>query len=166
MRGLKKTIVMRYTVEPGMPPVRIQCDADINFYIQFKKKNVHVLSKFPIRIDVLNKSVVEAIPPEIRESNHIPVQPSRVGKQSDEVVQPVAINNLIITSPIPPPILPAIPSPIVGLDLHMEDGLKEQDELLNNDLGMNHDDCNTGEFNVADAACDSNKRSITGSIGV
>ena len=61
---LDKTIVMRYVVEPRMPPVRIQCDADVKFYIQLKKKDVHVLSKFPISIDVLDKSAAEAMPPE------------------------------------------------------------------------------------------------------
>ncbi|GMN49505.1 hypothetical protein TIFTF001_018679 [Ficus carica] len=147
---------MRYAVEPGMPPVRIQCDADVNFYIQLKKNDVHVLSKFPISIDVLDESVVGAIPPRVGESNHILVQPSRDGGQSDEAVQPVAINNLIIPPPIPPP--------IVGLDLHMEDGLEKQDEFLNNDLGMDHDDCNAEEFNVEEAVCDSNKMSIVGSI--
>ncbi|GMN64660.1 hypothetical protein TIFTF001_033751 [Ficus carica] len=114
-----------------MPPVKIQCDTYVNFYVQLKKKDVHVLSKFPISINVLDKSVAEAIPPEVGESNHIPVQPSRDDGQSDEAVQSVAFNNLII----PPP----IPSPTVG---------------------MNHDDCNAGELNVADAARDSNERSI------
>ncbi|GMN55016.1 hypothetical protein TIFTF001_024134 [Ficus carica] len=137
MRGLEKTIVMRYTVEPRMPLVRIQCDADVNFYIQPKKKDVHMLSKFPISIDVLDKSVAKAIPPEVGECNHIYVQLSRVGGQSDEAVQPIAVNNLIIPSSIPPPIPPPIPSPIVGLDL---------------------------EFNVEEAARDSNERSIVGSI--
>ncbi|GMN67355.1 hypothetical protein TIFTF001_036416 [Ficus carica] len=33
IRGPAKTIVMRYGVEPGMPLVRIQCDADVKFYI-------------------------------------------------------------------------------------------------------------------------------------
>ncbi|GMN62444.1 hypothetical protein TIFTF001_031517 [Ficus carica] len=46
----------------------------------------------------------------------------------------------------------------------MEDGLEEQDELLNNNLVMNHDDCNAGKFNIEEAAHDSNERSITGSI--
>ena len=116
MKGLEKTIVMRYTVESGMPLVRIQCDAEINFYIQLKKKNIHVLSKFPISIDVLDELVAEAIPPKVEESNHMPVQPSRVGGQSDKAMQPVAVNNLIIPSPIPP----HIPSPTVGVDLQME----------------------------------------------
>ncbi|GMN62595.1 hypothetical protein TIFTF001_031672 [Ficus carica] len=43
IRGPTKTIVMRYGVEPGLPLVRIQCDADVKFYIQLKKKDVHVL---------------------------------------------------------------------------------------------------------------------------
>ncbi|GMN67835.1 hypothetical protein TIFTF001_036909 [Ficus carica] len=145
-----------------MPPVRIQCDADVNFYIQLKNKDVYVLSKFPISIDVLDESVAEAIPPEVGESNHIDVQPSRDGGQSNEVMRPVAVNNLIIPSLS----LPHIPSPTVGLDLHMEYGIEEQHELLNNDFGMNHDDCNAGELNVADAARDSNEKSIAGSIGV
>ncbi|GMN46128.1 hypothetical protein TIFTF001_015312 [Ficus carica] len=132
--GLKKTIVMRYAVEPGMPPMRMQCDTDY---------------------------VAEVIPPEVGESNHIPVQLFRDGGHSDKAVQLVTINNLIISYPIPPP----ISSPIVGLDLHMKDGLEEQDELLNKDLDMNHDDCNTGELNVTDAARDSNERSIAGNIG-
>ena len=42
----------------------------------------------------------------------------------------------------------------------MEDGLKEQDEFLNNDLGIDHDNYNAREFNVEEAARDSNKRSI------
>ena len=77
-----------------------------------------MLSKFLISIDVLDESVAKVIPPEIGESNHIPVQSSGVGGQSDKAVRPVAVNN-------------HIPSPIVGLDLHMEDGLEEQDEFLN-----------------------------------
>ncbi|GMN54975.1 hypothetical protein TIFTF001_024094 [Ficus carica] len=101
-------------------------------------------------------SVAEAIPPEVGESNHIHVQPSRIGGQSDEAVQPIAVNNFI---------LHPIPSPIVDLDLHIKDGLEEQDEFLNNKLGINHDDCNVGEFNVEEAAHDSNERSIAGSIG-
>ncbi|GMN48335.1 hypothetical protein TIFTF001_017511 [Ficus carica] len=162
IKGLDKTIVMRYAVEPEMPPVRIQCDADVNFYIQLKKKDAHVLSKFPISIDVLDESVAEAIPPEVGESNHIDMQPSRDGGQSDEAMQPVAVNNLIIPSCSPP----YIPSPTVGLDLHMKDGIEEQHELLNNDLSMDHDDCNAGELNVADAARDSNKKSIVDEFGV
>ncbi|GMN21588.1 hypothetical protein TIFTF001_048901 [Ficus carica] len=131
IRYLDKIIVMRYAVEPRMPPMRIQCNSDVNFYIQLKKKDAHVLSKFPISID------------------------------SDESLQPVAINNLIIPSPGPP----HIPYPTLGLDLHMEDGIEEQHELLNNDLGMDYDDCNAGELNVADAARDSNEKSIVPSIG-
>ncbi|GMN60168.1 hypothetical protein TIFTF001_029255 [Ficus carica] len=100
MRGLEKTIVMRYVVEPKIPHVRIQCDADVNFYIQLKKNDAYVLSKFSTSFDILDESVAEAIPPEIGESNHIPVQPSRDGGQSNEAVQPVAVNNLIIPSPI------------------------------------------------------------------
>ncbi|GMN28570.1 hypothetical protein TIFTF001_046255 [Ficus carica] len=64
IRGPAKTIVMRYGVEPEMPLVRIQCDADVKFYIQLKKNDVHVLSKFPITIDVLDESAAEARPPE------------------------------------------------------------------------------------------------------
>ncbi|GMN48446.1 hypothetical protein TIFTF001_017612 [Ficus carica] len=73
--GPAKTIVMRYGVEPGLPLVMIQCDADVKFYIQLKKKDVHVLSKFPITIDVLDESAAEAMPPELRESNHIDTFP-------------------------------------------------------------------------------------------
>ncbi|GMN21849.1 hypothetical protein TIFTF001_043401 [Ficus carica] len=65
IRNLDKTIVMRYAVEPGMPPVRIQCDADVKFYVQLKKRDVYVLSKFPISIDVLDESAAEAMPPEV-----------------------------------------------------------------------------------------------------
>ncbi|GMN49423.1 hypothetical protein TIFTF001_018589 [Ficus carica] len=61
-----------------------------------------MLSKFPFSIDVLDEFVAEAIPPEVGESNHIHVQPFRDSGQSDEAVQPVAVNNLIIYSPIPP----------------------------------------------------------------
>ncbi|GMN66049.1 hypothetical protein TIFTF001_035111 [Ficus carica] len=164
MIGLEKTIVMSYAVKSRMPSVRIQCVLDINFYIQLKKKYVHVLSKFLISIDVLYVSVAEAIPPNIGENNHIPVQLSRVGGQSDEAVQPVAINNLIIHSHIPHLIPLVIPSPIVGKDLHMEDGLEEQDEFLNKDFGMYHDDCYVGEFNDEEAARDSNERNIVGII--
>ncbi|GMN52528.1 hypothetical protein TIFTF001_021663 [Ficus carica] len=64
IRGPANTIVMRYSVEPGLPLVRIQCDADVKFYIQLKKKDVHVLSKFPITIDVLDEYAAEAMPPE------------------------------------------------------------------------------------------------------
>ncbi|GMN25489.1 hypothetical protein TIFTF001_050380 [Ficus carica] len=161
IRGLDKTIVMRYAVEPGMPPIRIQCDADVNFYIQLKKKDAHVLSKFPISINVLDEFVAETLPPKVGESNYKDVQPSRDGGQSDGSLQPVAVNNLIIPSLGPP----HIPYPILGLDLHMEDGIEKQHKLLNNDLGMDYDDCNAGELNVADTARDSNKKSIAPSIG-
>ncbi|GMN63717.1 hypothetical protein TIFTF001_032786 [Ficus carica] len=61
IRGPDKNIVMRYGVEPGLPLVRIQCDADVKFYIQLKKKDVHVLNKFPVTIDVLDESAAEAV---------------------------------------------------------------------------------------------------------
>ena len=35
---------------------------------------------------------------------------------------------------------------------------------MNNDLGIDHDDCNVREFNVEEAARASNERSITGNI--
>ncbi|GMN69085.1 hypothetical protein TIFTF001_038140 [Ficus carica] len=161
IRDLDKTIIMRYAIEPGMPPVRIQCDADVKFYIQLKKKDVHVLSKFPISIDVLDESAAEAMPPEVGKNNHIDVQPSREGGQSDEAMQPVNDSNLIILLPYPPPIR----SPTVGLDLHTKDGIEKQHQLLNNDLCTDHDDCNVGELNVADAARHSNEKSIAASIG-
>ena len=47
----------------------------------------------------------------------------------------------------------------------MKDELKEQDKFLNNDFGLNHDDCNAGEFNIEEAVYYSNERSIIGSIG-
>ena len=81
IRGPTNTIVMRYDVEPGLPLVRIQCDADVKFYIQLKKKDVHVLSKFPIVIDVLAESGAEAMPSDVGESNHIDFLPCRVGGQ-------------------------------------------------------------------------------------
>ncbi|GMN57924.1 hypothetical protein TIFTF001_027032 [Ficus carica] len=107
IRGPAKTIVMRYGVEPGLSLVRIQCDADVKFYIQLKNKDVHVLSKFPITINVLDESAAEAIPLELRESNHIDVQLSREGVQSDEAMQHVDDMNLII--PPPPPHIPHLP---------------------------------------------------------
>ncbi|GMN52340.1 hypothetical protein TIFTF001_021485 [Ficus carica] len=61
LSGQEKTIVMKYVVEPGMPLVRTQSDADVCFYIQPKKNDVHVLSKFSINIDVLDESVAEAM---------------------------------------------------------------------------------------------------------
>ncbi|GMN27513.1 hypothetical protein TIFTF001_051598 [Ficus carica] len=152
---------MRYAIEPGMPPVRIQCDVDVKFYIQLKKKDVHVLSKFSISIDVLDESAAEAMPPEVGESNHIDVQPSKEGGQSDEAMQPINDSNLIILPPRPP----HIRSPTVGLDLHTEDGIEKQHQLLNNDSCTDHDDCNAGELNVADAARHSNEKSIAASIG-
>ncbi|GMN47438.1 hypothetical protein TIFTF001_016623 [Ficus carica] len=154
-------MVMRYAVEPGMPPVKIQCDVDVKFYIQLKKKDVHVLSKFSISIDVLDESAAEAMPPEVGESNLIDVQPSREGGQSDEAMQPVNDSNLIILPPRPH----HIRFPTVGLDLHIEDGIEKQHQLLNNDLCTNHDDCNAGELNVADAARHSNEKSVAASIG-
>ncbi|GMN75040.1 hypothetical protein TIFTF001_052516 [Ficus carica] len=101
IRGPAKTIVMRYGVEPGLPFLRIQCDADVKFYIQLKKKDVHVLSKFPITIDVLDESAAEAMPPELEESNHIDVQLPTEAVQSDEAIQHVDDRNLIIP-PLPP----------------------------------------------------------------
>ncbi|GMN27909.1 hypothetical protein TIFTF001_051621 [Ficus carica] len=161
IRGLDKTIVMRYSVEHGMPPVRIQYDADVKFYVQLKKKDVHVLSKFPITIDELDESAPEAMPPEVGESNHINVQPSREGGQSDEAMQPVNDSNLIIL----PPRHPHIPSPTIGLDLHTEYEIEKQQQLSNNDLCTAYDDCNAGELNVVDTACHSNEKSIATSIG-
>ncbi|GMN45107.1 hypothetical protein TIFTF001_014281 [Ficus carica] len=160
IRGLDKTIVMRYGVEPGMLLVRIQCDADVKFYIQLKKKDVHVLSKFSITIDVLDESAAEAMPPEVGESNHIDVQHSREGGQSDEAMQHVNDSDLII---LPPP--PHIPSPTVGLDLHTEYGIEKQHQVLDNDLCTAHDDCNARELNAADDARQSNEKSIATSIG-
>ncbi|GMN70233.1 hypothetical protein TIFTF001_039278 [Ficus carica] len=107
IRGPDKNIVMRYSVEPGLPLVRIQCDADVKFYIQLKKKDVHVVSKFPVTIDVLDESAAEAMPPEVGASNHIDVQRSRDGGQSDEAMQHVNDSNTII----PPPL--QFPSPTV-----------------------------------------------------
>ncbi|GMN66674.1 hypothetical protein TIFTF001_035730 [Ficus carica] len=161
IRVLDKTIVMTYGVKLGMPHVRIQCDVDVKFYIQLKKKDVHVLSKFPISIDVLDEFAAEAMPPEEGESNHIDVQHSRDGGQSDEAMQPVNDSNLIILPPRPP----HIPSPTLGLDLHTEYGIEKQQQLLNNDLCTAHDDCNAGELNFADAARHSNEKSIAASIG-
>ncbi|GMN44846.1 hypothetical protein TIFTF001_014033 [Ficus carica] len=155
---LDKTIVMRYVAEPGLPPVRIQCDADVKFYIQLKKKDVHVLSKFPITIDVLKESGAEAMPPDVGESNHIDVHPSRVGGQSDEAIRPVNDGNLI-TLP------PHIPSPIVCLDLHNDHGIDKQHHVFNPDSKTTHNDYNAGRLNVADAARHSNEKSTTPSIG-
>ncbi|GMN58333.1 hypothetical protein TIFTF001_027435 [Ficus carica] len=143
MRSLEKTIVMRYAVEPRMPRVRIQCDAD-------GKATTYLCNLLRLVDRVMKPCNL--------------LQPSRVGGQSDEAMQPVAVNILIIPSPILPHIPPSIISPIVGLDLHMEDGLEEQYKFLNKDLGMNHDDCNVGEFNIEEAARDSNERSTAGSI--
>ncbi|GMN47893.1 hypothetical protein TIFTF001_017068 [Ficus carica] len=148
IRGLDQTIVMRYGVEPGMPHVRIQCDAVVKFYIQLKKKDVHVLNKFSITIDVLDESAAKAMPPEVGESNYIDVQPSREGGQSDEAMQIVNDSNLIILHPRPP----HIPSPTVGLDLHTK-------------YPFSHDDCNAGELNVVDVARHSNEKSTAASIG-
>ncbi|GMN39677.1 hypothetical protein TIFTF001_008916 [Ficus carica] len=161
IRGPAKTIVMRYGVEPGMPLVRIKCDVNVKFYIQLKKKDVHVLSKFPIIIDVLNESATEARPPEVGESNHIDVQRSREGGQSDEAMQHVNDSNLII---LPPP--PHIPSPTIGLDLHTESGIEKLHQVLNNDFCTAHGDCNAGEMNVADDARHLNENNIIASIGV
>ncbi|GMN45026.1 hypothetical protein TIFTF001_014208, partial [Ficus carica] len=106
IRGPAKTIVMRYGVEPGFPLVRIQCDVDVKFYIQLKKKDVHVLSKFPITIDVLDESAAEAMPLELGESNHIDVQLPTEAVQSDEAIQHVDVRNW--TFPPPPPHIPPL----------------------------------------------------------
>ncbi|GMN48299.1 hypothetical protein TIFTF001_017463 [Ficus carica] len=90
---------------------------------------------------------------------------SDIGLRGQKKTIVISCNNLIIPSLISPPISPPIPSPIIGLDLHMEDELEEQDEFLNSDLGMDHDDCNAREFNIEEAARDSNERNIVGSIG-
>ncbi|GMN74280.1 hypothetical protein TIFTF001_053135, partial [Ficus carica] len=159
IRGPDKNIVMRYGVAPGLPLVRIQCDADVKFYIQLKKKDVHVLSKFPITIDVLDESAAEAMPVEVGASNHIDVQRSRDGGQSDEAMQHVNDSNTII----PPP--RQFPSPTVGLDLHNEDDLEKQYEVMHNDLCTAHDDCNAGKMHDADDSHRSNEKSIAASIG-
>ncbi|GMN64014.1 hypothetical protein TIFTF001_033101 [Ficus carica] len=83
------------------------------------KKDVHVLSKFPVTIDVLDESAAEAMPAEVGASNHIDVQRSRDGGQSDEAMQHVNDSNTII----PPPL--QFPSPTVGLDLHNEDEIEK-----------------------------------------
>ncbi|GMN59378.1 hypothetical protein TIFTF001_028484 [Ficus carica] len=159
IRGPVKTIVMRYGVEPGMPLVRIQCDADVKFYIQLRMKDVHVLSKFLITIDVLDESAAEARPPEVGESNHIDVQRSMEGGQSDEAMQHVDDSNQII---LPPP--PHIPYPTIGLDLHTESGIEKLHQVFNNDLCTAHGDCNAGDMNVADDARHPNENSIAASI--
>ncbi|GMN27744.1 hypothetical protein TIFTF001_044155 [Ficus carica] len=159
IRGPDKNIVMRYGVEPGLPLVRIQCDADVKFYIQLKKKDVHVLSKFPVTIDVLDESVAEAMPAEVGASNHIDVQRSRDGGQSDEAMQHVNDSNTII----PPPI--QFSSPTVGLDLHNEYEIEKQDEVMHNDLCTADDDCNAGKMHDADDSHRSNEKSIAASIG-
>ncbi|GMN22184.1 hypothetical protein TIFTF001_040199 [Ficus carica] len=159
IRGPDKNIVMRYGVEPGLPLVRIQCDADVKFYIQLKKKDVHVPSKFPVTIDVLDESAAEAMPAEVGASNHIDVQRSRDGGQSDEAMQHVNDSNTII----PPPL--QFPSPTVGLDLHSEDEIEKQDEVMHNDLCTAHDDCNAGKMHDADDSHRSNEKSIAASIG-
>ncbi|GMN22307.1 hypothetical protein TIFTF001_045637 [Ficus carica] len=124
------------------------------------KKDVHVLSKFPITIDVLDESAAEARPPEVGESNHIDVQRSREDVQSDEAMQHVDDSNPIIL--LPPP---HIPSPTIGLDSHTEYGIENQHQLLNNDLCTAHGDCNVGELNVTDDARHPNENSIARSIG-
>ncbi|GMN20099.1 hypothetical protein TIFTF001_042999 [Ficus carica] len=159
IRGPDKNIVMRYGVEPGLPLVRIQCDADVKFYIQLKKKDVHVLSKFPVTIDVLDESAAEAMPPEVGASNHIDVQRSRDGGHSDEAMQHVNDSNTII----PPPL--QFPSPTVGLDLHNEYEIEKQYEVMHNDLCTAHDDCNAGKMYDADDSHRSNEKSIAASIG-
>ncbi|GMN69565.1 hypothetical protein TIFTF001_038612 [Ficus carica] len=159
IRGPDKNIVMRYGVEPGLPLVRIQCDADVIFYIQLKKKDVHVLSKFPVTIDVLDESAAEAMPAEVGASNHIDVQRSSDGGQSDEAMQHVNDSNTII----PPPL--QFPSPTVGLDLHNEYEIEKQDEVMHNDLCTAHDDCNAGKMHDADDSHRSNEKSIAASIG-
>ena len=171
IRGPDNNIVMRYGVEPGLPLVRIQCDADVKFYIQLKKKDVHVLSKFPITIDVLDESAAEAMPPEVGESNHIDIQLSREGVQSDEAMQHVNPRNMII----PPPPPPHIPSPTGCMDLHTECEIDLQEHhVLNKFLGtadddcnagqLNDDDCNASKLNDADDGHRSNEKSIAASI--
>ncbi|GMN72744.1 hypothetical protein TIFTF001_052906 [Ficus carica] len=102
IRGPAKTIVMRYSVEPGLPLVRIQCDADVKFYIQLKKKDVHMLNKFPITIDILDESAAEAMPPELGESNHIDIRFPIKAVQSDEAIQHVDDRNWTFPPHIPP----------------------------------------------------------------
>ncbi|GMN60452.1 hypothetical protein TIFTF001_029541 [Ficus carica] len=159
IRGTDKNIVMRYGVEPGLPLVRIQCDADVKFYIQLKKKDVYVLSKFPVTIDVLDESAAEAMLAEVGASNHIDVQRSRDGGQSDETMQHVNDSNTII----PPPL--QFPSPTVGLNLHNEYEIEKQDEVMHNDLCTANDDCNAGKMHDADDSHRSNEKSIAASIG-
>ncbi|GMN70237.1 hypothetical protein TIFTF001_039281 [Ficus carica] len=109
IRGPAKTIVMRFDVEPGLPLVRIQCDADVKFYIQLKKKDVHVLSKFPITIDILDESAAETMPPELGESNDIDVQLPTVAVQSDVAIQHVDDRNWTFPPPPSPPHIPHLP---------------------------------------------------------
>ncbi|GMN20335.1 hypothetical protein TIFTF001_048734 [Ficus carica] len=102
------------------------------------------------------------MPPEVGASNHIDIQRSREGGQSDEAMQHVNDINMILHPPPPPP---HITSPTVGLNLHTEYGFEKQHQILNNDLGTAHDDCNAGKLNVSDDAHCSNEKSIAASIG-
>ena len=154
-------LVMRYVVDPVLPPVTIQCDADVKFYIQLKKRDVHVLSKFPISIDVLEGSAAVAMPPDIGGSNHIddhPCRDGREGGQSDEAIQPVTDQHLMQRhDPLHTPILPP--------DLHYIHGSDHQHNVLNHGGCAAHDDCGSGRINLSDSARHSIDRSIPPSVG-
>ncbi|XP_024026072.1 uncharacterized protein LOC112092958 [Morus notabilis] len=56
--------------------------------------DVHSLNKFSICVDIVDESVAEALPPEIGESNHIPVKPTSVSCHSDEAEQNISVGNI------------------------------------------------------------------------
>ena len=93
IRGQDKSLSLRYVAKPGEAPVKIQSDYDVNFYLDIKKKDVHVLNRFLIYVDILDESVAEALPPEIGESNHMSVQLTTISPHSDEAAQHIDANN-------------------------------------------------------------------------
>lgn len=124
LRGQGKSLVLQYCVEVGMTHVRIQNDTDVFFYLQLKKKDVHVLSKFPLCIDFVDESVDEALPVELGESNYIHVQ-RPLGRSIDGANQQAPIQN-------------NIHSPEFDVNLNNEDGDDEEQEF-NIQLGIDDD---------------------------
>ena len=74
LRGKGKTLVLKYSVQDGEPPIKVRSDEDVIFYLELKKRDVHVLSKFPLCVDVVDQPLVDMLPPDNAGSNEMQQQ--------------------------------------------------------------------------------------------
>lgn len=61
--------VSKYVVKIGMAHVKIQCGNKTLLYLQLKKKDIHVLSNFPLWINIGDEPMADALP--LRKGNAI-----------------------------------------------------------------------------------------------